>query len=160
MASNNRATLTIHGVAAPGGSKSGFVVPGTRHANLTHASKKTRPWMDRVEWQAREQWEGEPIGKGYYVEVEVTFYLPRPGGHHSKASGKRSTSYRKHPTTKPDLTKLWRSTEDALTGIVWKDDTQVSGSRLYKRYADLVDPCVLINIMWYDNTRDYDKEGE
>lgn len=38
-------------------------------------------------------------------------------------------------TVKPDATKLWRSTEDALTGIAWRDDAQISVQVVEKRYG-------------------------
>ena len=44
-------------------------------------------------------------------------------------------------TTKPDALKLARSTEDALTGIVWADDAQTAVLEISKRYADAGEPC-------------------
>jgi Holliday junction resolvase RusA-like endonuclease len=37
--------------------------------------------------------------------------------------------------TRPDATKLWRPTEDALTGIVWRDDSQIIRQLVRKRYC-------------------------
>jgi hypothetical protein len=39
------------------------------------------------------------------------------------------------PTPKPDLTKMVRAAEDAMAGIVWKDDSQVCGQITTKDYA-------------------------
>jgi len=39
------------------------------------------------------------------------------------------------PASRPDLTKLIRSVEDALTGILWRDDAQVISQVALKRYA-------------------------
>lgn len=36
---------------------------------------------------------------------------------------------------KPDVSKLLRGIEDAMTGIVWQDDSQVVGADVTKRYA-------------------------
>ena len=154
----NHATITIHGTAAPGGSKTGFAIPGGG-VRMTPANKKTKPWMTNVAVQAASQWTGVPIDRGYYVVVDVTFFLPRPAGHHT-STGKRAKGWKRYHTTKPDVTKLWRSTEDALSGIVWADDSMVSEPSLHKRYADAHGPMAVIEIEWFDNSRDYDKEGE
>ena len=42
-----------------------------------------------------------------------------------------------YPNVKPDLSKLLRAAEDAMTGVVWVDDAQVvEYGLLRKRYAD------------------------
>ena len=50
------------------------------------------------------------------VKLSAVFYMPRP----------KSRKKAKHYTTRPDLSKLTRSLEDALTGVVWDDDSQVA----------------------------------
>jgi Holliday junction resolvase RusA-like endonuclease len=40
-------------------------------------------------------------------------------------------------TIKPDVTKLVRSLEDSLKGIVWLDDSQVVKQSASKRYVHL-----------------------
>jgi len=50
------------------------------------------------------------------VELVVVFYRPRP-----KSWPKR----RRHITTSPDVSKLLRAVEDALSGIVYVDDAQI-----------------------------------
>ena len=42
------------------------------------------------------------------------------------------------PTTAPDLLKIARSAEDALTGVLWADDAQIVIERLEKAYGDQV----------------------
>lgn len=66
--------------------------------------------------------------------LTVDFYMPRPKWHFGK-SGLRSSAPR-YPTTRPDATKLLRSTEDAMRGIVWRDDSQVVRQNVCKWYAD------------------------
>ena len=62
--------------------------------------------------------------------LEVIFYLPRPQSH------------RKGDTTphvvRPDVDKLCRAVADALTGIVWRDDSQIIDLMARKRYAESV----------------------
>jgi Holliday junction resolvase RusA-like endonuclease len=61
------------------------------------------------------------------VALDLTFELPRP-----KSLPKRVEAH----TKKPDASKLLRSTEDALTGVLWRDDAQLVEIRIRKRYAD------------------------
>ncbi len=60
------------------------------------------------------------------LDVTFIFSLPKP-----------KSVTRELPTVKPDVLKLARSTEDALTGIVWVDDARIVSERLRKLYA----PC-------------------
>ena len=47
-----------------------------------------------------------------------------------------SKTFRWRPASAPDLSKLLRSTEDALTGVAWKDDARVvEYVRLAKYYV-------------------------
>ena len=69
------------------------------------------------------------------LTVEFVFFVPRPKGHKRKDGTIRDTAPQ-FPTTKPDALKLARSTEDALTGIVWHDDAQTADIVARKRYAD------------------------
>jgi Holliday junction resolvase RusA-like endonuclease len=46
----------------------------------------------------------------------------------------------KTKASKPDLTKLIRSTEDALTGIAWNDDASVVHQVARKLYCDNKNP--------------------
>lgn len=66
------------------------------------------------------------------VAVDVLFYLPRP----------KRLMRRKDPdgpvphTAKPDVDNLWKSTADALSGLAWRDDSQVCRTRASKWYAE------------------------
>ena len=62
------------------------------------------------------------------VMLDVTFVRERP-----KSLPKRTTPAH---TKYPDLSKLVRAIEDALTGIVWHDDSQVVETHSRKRYAE------------------------
>ena len=54
--------------------------------------------------------------------------MPRLKGHYGtgKNAGTLKPSAPLFHTSKPDLDKLVRCIKDALTGIAWKDDAQVS----------------------------------
>lgn len=59
------------------------------------------------------------------VAVTLGFYLPHP------TTGKRRLAH----VTRPDVDKLQRAVLDALTGVLWGDDSQVTDVQAYKRYA-------------------------
>lgn len=60
------------------------------------------------------------------VFVRAWFFLPRP------KSLPRKVSYH---LKKPDLDKLLRATKDALTGVLYRDDSQVVSLTGFKAYA-------------------------
>lgn len=68
------------------------------------------------------------------LQVEITFLMPRPKSHTGKRGIKPGAPA--FPTTKPDVLKLARAVEDALTGVVWHDDAQIVEEFLAKRYSD------------------------
>lgn len=90
-------------------------------------------WRDTVGWTVRARRSGPPWSD-CPVTVGCEFVLPRP------ASVKR-----KHPHVKPDLDKLLRAVLDALTGIVYSDDSQVVGASAVKVYVGSGEPAVLRN---------------
>ena len=72
------------------------------------------------------------------VELEVMFYLDRPSS--------VSTVKRPYPTVPPDLDKLIRGVGDALTGVVYDDDSQVIRTLAWKTYADAREPGAFIRV--------------
>ena len=127
----------VPGIPAPGGSKKYVGHSKAGKAILTDAGgAKTRNWRDAVACEARRAMGSSPL-YSEPVEVWMTFFMPRPKGHYG--SGRNSDilkpSSPKYPTTKPDALKLARSTEDAMTGIVWTDDSISVDLNIRKRYA-------------------------
>lgn len=59
--------------------------------------------------------------------VEVVFYRTRPKNQYRSGRFERvlRTDAPTKPISTPDATKLWRSFEDALTGLLWGDDSRV-----------------------------------
>jgi len=123
----------VRGVPAPGGSKRAFVIKGTNRASITEDCKRSKPWRDSVMTSAVEAMKGSPLFEGP-LHLAITFVMPRPKGHFG--SGKNAGKH----STKPDATKLIRSTEDALKGVVWRDDSQVAIQHAWKVYADSLLP--------------------
>lgn len=126
----------VPGQARPAGSKSAFKNPNTGKIIVTHANPKTKGWMDSVAWHAMKH-VGAMCLLTDAVCLKLTFLRLRPGGDYGtgRNEGIIKASAPLHNTKIPDLTKLTRAVEDALTGIIWKDDSQVIAQRTNKRYC-------------------------
>ncbi|MFC8447575.1 RusA family crossover junction endodeoxyribonuclease [Kitasatospora sp. NPDC057223] len=135
-ASLDSITVTVHGVPAPQGSK--------RHVGggvMIESSKKVKPWRQDVKdaaltaTAARPGW--TPLD-GPLAATIVFTVREQPASKPTwwTAGLPWSKGLRWRPASTPDLSKLLRSTEDALTGIVWRDDARVVDyARLAKYYA-------------------------
>jgi Holliday junction resolvase RusA-like endonuclease len=102
----------------------------------TYDPSKSKNWKQDVKAQVLQQLGGAPpaLLEGP-LELQVVFHLPRP-----KSLPKRVT----HHVKKPDCTNLVKGIEDALNGILWRDDSQLVDVSLRKVYGD--PPRVVIGI--------------
>jgi Holliday junction resolvase RusA-like endonuclease len=126
----------VPGIPAPGGSKR-FVGFGknTKRAIIVDAGgERTKHWRATVAQMSVGAMMGKPRCTGP-LRVSLTFYVPRPKGHFRK-NGTLHPRAPEFPMTKPDALKLARSTEDAMTGIVYADDAQAVTLLAMKRYSD------------------------
>ena len=131
--------FTVYGEPATAGSKSAFTFKDKRtgkiRASMAPASKKTRPWMQQVAGTAKAEYDG-PLLRGA-ISYKMVFYFQRPKSHYR--TGKYSDLLKPFcpawNTKKPDALKLARAVEDALTGIVWKDDSQCCNCQQIKHYT-------------------------
>lgn len=114
--------MFIPGRAAPQGSK--------RHVGggiLVESSKAVGPWRTLVSWHVAQTFTDAPLDGP--LAVEIDFVMPRP-----VATPKRRTP---PAIKKPDVDKLARAVLDALTRIVWRDDSQIVDMHVTKRLAEL-----------------------
>lgn len=132
-------TFTVHGTPAPAGSKRAFFRGG--RAIVVDANKKARPWKDQVAQVAGDFMGGRPLLAGP-LELRLCFYVKRPKAH-MNAAGRAKPSAPWFPTTKPDVLKLARGVEDALSGVIYFDDAQIVTEVLEKRYGP---ECVEIEV--------------
>lgn len=129
-------TFVVHGTPAPAGSKRAFAHRSTGRIVVTDDSKRSRPWKQAVAAEAAAAMTG-PLLEGP-LELIVVFTMPRPKGHYGTGANaaRVKASAPAFPTVKPDATKLVRAVEDAMTGIVWRDDAQVIAQHVHKVYGD------------------------
>ena len=135
-------TFTVYGRPQPGGSKRHIPIRDgdghpTGRAVIIDANPKVHDWRQEIRLAAI-----HANGNGRFMSgplaLSVRFYLKRPRGHHR--TGARAAELRPSapalPTTQPDATKLLRALEDALTGVLWRDDAQIVDQHASKRYGD------------------------
>ncbi len=113
----------VRGLPIPQGSTRAWVLHGK--PVITSSAKGLATWRRLVADVAqnhapREPWEG-PVG------IELHFGLPKP-----KSAPKRRRVW---PDKRPDLDKLTRAVLDALTYVVFADDSQVIDIRASKDYG-------------------------
>lgn len=130
----------IPGLPATAGSKKfvGHAKSTGRAILIDTSGAKGRNWRNMVAWtvqQAMEAKDFPPFPQGTPVIAAAHFVLPRPQAH-KRANGTLKDSAPYWNTKKPDLTKMWRSAEDALKGILWHDDGQVCSFQHHKTYGD------------------------
>lgn len=134
-----RVEIKVFGKPQPAGSKRGFAFTranGKTGVAISDANSKSRPWKTLVSQAAGEQYGGELL-RGP-LAVELRFFAPRPKGHYgsgSKASVLKASAPQ-YPTGKPDVLKLARAVEDALTKVVYADDSQIVREVLEKCYGE------------------------
>jgi Holliday junction resolvase RusA-like endonuclease len=127
----------VPGVAAPGGSKTAFRTPQGRTI-VKDACKRNPAWRASVAHEARTAYRENPPLTGP-LSLDVVFHVLRPKGHYGtgRRAGRVKDNAPQYPIGRPDATKLVRALEDALTGIIWKDDAQIVRQRVEKRYDEL-----------------------
>lgn len=133
------AEFTVYGTPEPAGSKRGFNTgAGVR---VVDANPKAKDWKRMVAQVAGEHTDdSDPLDDGLFdgpLAVEFQFYVPRPLGHFGtgRNSGMIKRSSPLYPTTRPDALKLARAVEDALTGVLYRDDSQIVYEILSKHYG-------------------------
>ena len=123
--------IKVYGKAQPAGSKRAFVHNG--RAIVTDANKNSRPWKNDVAQAAADAMDGGELLEGP-LSLYVTFFEPRPKAHFGARGLKPSAP--PWPTKKPDATKLLRGVEDAMSGVVYRDDAQIVEQHVYKEYGE------------------------
>lgn len=125
----------VPGIPQPGGSKKAFINRKTGRPIITEDNKKSKDWKALVALFSVDKI-SEPL-KGP-IRVSFCFFLPRPRAHYGSGNNSHriKDSSPRYPIVRPDCTKLIRSTEDALKGIAWFDDSQIVIQTAQKQYGN------------------------
>lgn len=136
-------TIVVHGTPAPQGSKRAFRNQHTGRIHQVESSAAVAPWRQDVKHAALAAIEHLPaIEAGALpldgpIAVSMVFVFVRPKSHWRTGRNAHLLSDRAPtwPAGRPDLSKLVRSTEDALSDVVWNDDAQIVRCEAIKRYC-------------------------
>ncbi|MBX9760667.1 MAG: RusA family crossover junction endodeoxyribonuclease [Beijerinckiaceae bacterium] len=92
---------------------------------------KQRTFMERIKAEARAVMDGDaPFDGPLRLQVRAVYSVPQ-----SWSKKKKAEAYWK--TSKPDSDNLEKIAKDALNGVVWRDDAQVSWATVQKVYGPL-----------------------
>lgn len=112
----------VDGVPATAGSK--------RHVGkgrIIDSCKRNGAWRKCVQLAARQAMTGDlPWTVDTPLAADFEFVVQRPAG---------TPKHIVAPVKRPDLLKMARAVEDALTGIAYHDDSQIVAETLAKRFA-------------------------
>lgn len=72
------------------------------------------------------------------ISLTLVFAFERPKSHYTKKGLRPSAPV--WPTAKPDVDKVQRAALDSLTGIAYRDDSQVVRVVATKKYVDMFGP--------------------
>lgn len=90
-----------------------------------YSPAETRNFEDALRAKFRQIYQHEPL-MGALVVV-LHFYLKRPAS---------CPKDRRYPSVRPDLDNFCKSVLDAMNGVLFLDDGQVTDLRIKKRYGD------------------------
>jgi crossover junction endodeoxyribonuclease RusA len=134
-----RLTFRVYGVPLPKGNLRPFVraVRGMKVAIVTESNRNVKGWQQLIAEAASHALQTYPEADrcmfAHGVRVSAAFYLPRP-----KRLSRRGV-FVPHCVT-PDVDKLARAVLDALQGVAYHDDKQVTALEARKYYADVDGP--------------------
>lgn len=119
----------VEGTARPQGSK--------RHVGngiMIESSKYVGDWRSWVRLKASQAMAGKPLLTGPLF-LSASFGFKRPKKHYTSKGILRPDAPFFH-TAKPDVDKVLRAILDAMTGVVFKDDSYVAVEHCLKKYQE------------------------
>ncbi len=130
------------GIPAPGGSKRGFAIKKGgaytgRVAIVDSGGERTKTWRQDVALAAFTSMKQADLAPFTCpIEMELLFHMPRPKAHYRSDRVTLRPQCPQYHSIRPDCLKLARSTEDALTGICYADDSLIVKETIEKAYSD------------------------
>jgi Holliday junction resolvase RusA-like endonuclease len=137
----NFVIFTVVGHPKPAGSKRGFAIKKGgaytgRVAMVDSSGQAGTDWRHDVACAARDAMAGRPPMHGP-LRMTIAFGMERPKAHYrsGKYWDQLKPSAPKHHTQTPDTLKLARGVEDAIKGVVYVDDCQITMQHHGKTWA-------------------------
>ena len=101
---------------------------------ITDANKNAKPWKALVVSAALDAYQG-PLLEGP-LSMEIIEYRIRPQSHTGKRGLNKKGRETPYPTTAPDCLKIARAIEDSLSGVIYRDDSQIVRETIRKTWGD------------------------
>ena len=141
-------TFTVLGSAATKGRMK--PIPGMKHGMTYSNAEKLAAWTADIKVAVLTQCGNRGAPTQEAVHIGVCWHVARPKWHWctGRNVGKIKPRAPLHPTSKRtgDVDKLARALLDALTGIVYVDDSQVVTLNACKRYAIDTGPQMAVTV--------------
>ncbi len=150
----NPITFTVYGRPATQGSKRARIVTkkdGRQVAIVTEMNEKLFDWRQEVASAAMKVYNG-PLITGP-VRLTVKYTYPRGPTHFGtgRNTGKLKASAPKHKLTTPDLSKLTRAVEDAMKGVIYRDDSRITERSDSKGWGERYETIVTVEALEPEN---------
>lgn len=128
-------TFEVPGHCKPAGSKRFVTNKYTGRGYVIDANPKAADWKSDVAAVAKASFKGPLLTVALCASFE--FFVPRPDCHYGSGKNvlKLKAGAPQWPAKKPDVLKLARGIEDALSGIIYRDDCQIVKEILTKDWA-------------------------
>lgn len=164
--------VKVYGTPQQRGSKSPYV-PKHKDGSLVtrpngnplvvvrDSNKKSGDWMTAVRQAAGEVWQGDLLDEPLILQVR--FWFARPKGHYGtgRNAGRVKPSAPRRHAQEPDLSKLVRCLEDALTGVVYRDDRLIASYRRTGKAWTTGSAGAVVRIYrWADFQKEQDDAGD
>jgi crossover junction endodeoxyribonuclease RusA len=123
-------TFFVEGISRPQGSKRSL-----GNGRMVESSPHLKPWRSDVRFTAQQHRPSE-WDSTLPMSVSLAFCFPRPKSHYN-SKGSLTAKAPAKATSKSigDIDKLTRGILDALTTVLFDDDSQVIEVNAYKRYC-------------------------
>lgn len=123
-------TFFVEGISRPQGSKRSL-----GNGRMVEASRYLKPWRQDVRFTAQQHRPGVWV-TDFPVSVSILFCFQRPKSHYtSKGILTKNAPIKATSKSIGDVDKLSRGILDALTTVLFDDDSQVIELVAYKRYC-------------------------
>ncbi len=130
--------MTIH-FTVPGppvGKARPKVVRARNGMSMTYTPDKTVAYEELVRLRFQESLQGcpfEPLEGALHIQIFAGYPIPKSTSKKRRAAMLAGTEL---PTKKPDWDNIGKIVCDALNGMAYKDDAQITESQMRKRYID------------------------
>lgn len=127
----------VAGPVQTAGSKTAITNPKTGKAIVVESGDRQRKRSWRADLRAGAEWaRPEDWDLAGAMLVVFTIVRRRPATHYRANGQLKDWARTVLPVARPDALKVARAAEDALTGILWHDDSQIVDGRQRKVFGD------------------------